>query len=147
MIYFFIFSSILEFYNFPSVIDLFWLLLLSVVRGGSWRSEERLIATIPPRNSPVRPLENVWRWGRLAQNSPIHLSSIQIRSGSIDKVQPCLCNPLIQPTHLPSHLNFTLLFLSSLWSDLRMWGPFLIVLNLRNPNLILACTTQRCKAH
>ena len=67
---------------------------------------------------------------------------------SIDKVQPCLCNPLIQPpTHLATHLNLTLLFLSSLWSDLSMWGHFLIVLNLRNPNLISVCATERGNAH
>ena len=67
---------------------------------------------------------------------------------SIDKVQPCLCNPLIQPpTHLATHLNLTLLFLSSLWSDLSMWGHFLIVLNLRNPNLRSACAKERGNAH
>ena len=31
--------------------------------------------------------------------------------------------------------SWCLLFLSSLWSDLSMWWHFLIVLNLRNPNL------------
>ena len=30
----------------------------------------------------------------------------------------------------PTHNNFASLFLSSLWSDLSMWGHFLIVLNL-----------------
>ena len=46
---------------------------------------------------------------------------------------------LIPPTTThpppPTHPNWTKLFLSSLWSDLSMWGHFLIVLNLRNPNL------------
>ena len=41
----------------------------------------------------------------------------------------------LQSPHTTTHLNFTLLFLSSLWSDLSMWGHFLIVLNLRNLNL------------
>ena len=37
--------------------------------------------------------------------------------------------------HTTTHINLTYLFLSSLWSDLSMWGHFLIVLNLGNPNL------------
>ena len=40
-----------------------------------------------------------------------------------------------------------LLFLSSLWSNLSMWGHFLIVLNLRNPNLRSACAKERGNAH
>ena len=38
-------------------------------------------------------------------------------------------------THHPptTHINFTLLFLSPLWSDWSMLGHFLIVLNLKNP--------------
>ena len=42
------------------------------------------------------------------------------------------------PLHPPT-TNFTKLFLSSLWSDLSMWGHFLIVLNLRNQNLRSVC--------
>ena len=44
------------------------------------------------------------------------------------------------------HINFALLFLSSLWSDLSVWGHYLIVLNLRNPNLRSACATERGNA-
>ena len=43
---------------------------------------------------------------------------------------------------LIKNINFPLLFLSPLWSDLSMWGHFLIVLNLRNPNLISAMSTM-----
>ena len=49
--------------------------------------------------------------------------------------------------HTNIHINFTLLFLSSLWSDLIMWGHFLTVLNLRNPNLISGCATECGNAH
>ena len=43
-----------------------------------------------------------------------------------------------QEFHVAMHIKTPLdnaLYLSSLWSDLSMWGHFLIVLNLRNPNL------------
>ena len=47
-------------------------------------------------------------------------------------VEACLSVWLHTTTH---HPNLTKLFLSSLWSDLSMWGQFLIVLNFRNKNL------------
>ena len=46
-----------------------------------------------------------------------------------------------------THPNFSQQFLSSLWSDLSMWGHFLIVLNLRNQNLRSVCATERGNAH
>ena len=61
-------------------------------------------------------IQQVWRWSilKLTSSAPSSLSSEQ--------------NNLIPPTHL----NFNLLFHSSLWSDLSMWEHFLIVLSLRN---------------
>ena len=53
------------------------------------------------------------------------------------RMQQCALRPILCP----------LLFLSSLWSNLSMWGHFLIVLNLRNPNLRSACAKERGNAH
>ena len=68
---------------------------------------------------------------------------------SIKSKSDCLGNHLIPPppTYLPTHINFTLLFLSSLWSDLGMWGHYLIVLSLRNSNFTSARATERGIAH
>ena len=44
---------------------------------------------------------------------------------------------IISYHHLPTHINFTWLLLNSLWSDLGMWGHYLIVLSptqLNQPN-------------
>ena len=57
---------------------------------------------------------------------------------SLHKItRQCALRPILCP----------LLFLSSLWSNLSMWGHFLIVLNLRNPNLRSACAKERGNAH
>ena len=72
-------------------------------------------------------------------NCPIALFPFSIKSN-------CHINHSYQPP-TTTHINFTLLFLSSLWSDLSMWGHFLIVLNLRKLNLISACATERGNAH
>ena len=42
----------------------------------------------------------------------------------------------VHPPPPTTHINLTKLFLSSLLSDLSMWGHFLIVLNLKNPKLM-----------
>ena len=56
---------------------------------------------------------------------------------SLHKItRQCALRPILCP----------LLFLSSLWSNLSMWGHFLIVLNLRNPNLRSACAKERGNA-
>ena len=60
--------------------------------------------------------------------------------------QDCTGGHFIPPT-TTTHENFHLLVLGPLWSDLSMGGQFLIVLNLRNPNLRSACTKERGNAH
>ena len=56
---------------------------------------------------------------------------------SLHKItRQCALRPILCP----------LLFLSSLWSNLSMWGHFLIVLNLRNPNLRSACAKEHGNA-
>ena len=59
----------------------------------------------------------------------------------------CLGNHLIPPPPPPTHINFTWLLPSSLWSDLSMWGHYLIVLSLRNSNFTSARVTERGIAH
>ena len=54
-----------------------------------------------------------------------------------NRTRQCALRPILRPP----------LYLWCPWSNLDMWHHFLHLQNLRNPNLILSCTTKHGNAH